>query len=284
MNINYDDRMILDPKNDVVFQKIFGSPENEDILISFLNALLEKTEKEKIKHIEYVDTKLSDIETIDDKIGILDVRVTTEKGIHINVEIQLINRYNMINRTLFYWSKLFSRQIKKGENYKNLNKTITINILNFNYIDSEKYHTTYHLYEDDEKIMLSDTLEIHFVELPKFLDEKPELNNSLNKWLAFLTKPEKEVMEVVEMGEPAIRKAITVLDMLSRDPETVRLAELRMKKILDEKSMLEGAKQEGKEEDALNFLKLGISEEIVAQGTGLSIDKIMEIKLKLNNI
>jgi predicted transposase YdaD len=48
--------------------------------------------------------------------------------------------------------------------------------------------------------------------------------------------------------------------------------------------MIEGAKQEGKEEDALNFLKLGVSEEIVAQGTGLSIDKIREIKLKLKNI
>lgn len=284
MDSNYDDKMILDPKNDVVFQRIFGSPENEDILISFLNALLEGTEKEKIRHIEYVDTKLSDIEAVDDKIGILDVRVITEKGIHINVEIQLINRYNMIKRTLFYWSRLYSSQIKKGENYKNLNKTITINILNFNYIDSEKYHTVYHLYEDDEKTMLTDILQIQFVELPKFLEEQPELNSSLNKWLTFLTKPEKGVMEVIEMGEPAIRKAITVLDMLSRDPETVRLAELRMKKILDEKSMIEGAKQEGKEEDALNFLKLGVSEEIVAQGTGLDIDKIREIKLKLKNI
>lgn len=293
MDINYDDKMILDPKNDVVFQKIFGSPENEDILISFLNALLEETEKEKIKHIEYVDTKLSDIEAVDDKIGILDVRVITEKGIHINVEIQLINRYNMVKRTLFYWSRLYSSQIKKGENYKNLNKTITINILNFNYIESKKYHTTYHLYEDDDKIMLSDILEIHFVELPKFLYEQPELNNSLTKWLAFLTKPEKEVMEVALMGEPAIRKAITVLDMLSRDPETVRLAELRMKKILDEKSMIEGAKEEGKtegkiegkiegkEEDALNFLRLGVSEEVVAQGTGLSINRILELKTKL---
>lgn len=284
MDSNYDDKMILDPKNDVVFQRIFGSPENEDILISFLNALLEGTEKEKIRHIEYVDTKLSDIEAVDDKIGILDVRVITEKGIYINVEIQLINRYNMIKRTLFYWSRLYSSQIKKGENYKNLNKTITINILNFNYIDSEKYHTVYHLYEDDEKTMLTDILQVQFVELPKFLEEQPELNSSLNKWLTFLTKPENGVMEVVEMGEPAIRKAITVLDMLSRDPETVRLAELRMKKILDEKSMIEGAKQEGKEENALNFLKLGVSEEIVAQGTGLSIDKIREINLKLKNI
>ncbi|WP_279285531.1 Rpn family recombination-promoting nuclease/putative transposase [Clostridium sp. C8-1-8] len=180
--------------------------------------------------------------------------------------------------------------MKKGENYKNLNKTITINILNFNHIDSKKYHTTYHLWEDEEKTKLTDILEIHFVELPKFLDEKPELNNSLNMWLAFLTKPEKEVSE---MGEPAIRKAITVLDMLSRDPETVRLAELRMKQILDEKSMAEGAREEGKiegiaegkvegkEEAALNFLRLGISEETVAQGTGLSIDKIREIKSRL---
>ncbi|WP_234121384.1 Rpn family recombination-promoting nuclease/putative transposase [Clostridium hydrogenum] len=299
MNNNYDDKIILDPKNDIVFQKIFGSPENEDILISFLNAILEETEKEKIKHIEYVDTKLSDIEAVDDKIGILDVRVITEKEIHINVEIQLINRYNMLKRTLFYWSRLYSNQIKKGEDYKRLNKTITINILNFNYIESKKYHTAYHLYEDDERTMLTDILEIHFVELPKFLDENLEMNNSLDKWLTFLTKPEKEVMEVVEMSEPAIRKAITVLDMLSRDPETVRLAELRMKKILDEKSMLEGAKEEGKiegleegravgkteakEETAISFLKLGMSEVIVAQGTGLSIDRINELKAKLEN-
>lgn len=289
MDLKYDDKIILDPKNDVVFQKIFGSPENEDILISFLNALLEETEKAEIKHIEYTDTKLSDIESVDDKIGILDVRVVTETGIHINVEIQLINRYNMIKRTLFYWSRLYSNQIKKGENYKALNKTITINILNFNYIESEKYHTAYHIYEDSEKTMLTDTLEIHFVELPKFLDEQPELNSSLNRWLTFLTRSEKDVMEVAEMGEPAIKKAITVLDMLSRDPETVRLAELRMKKILDEKSLVEGAKTEaraegkaeGKEEDAQNFLKLGVSEEIVAKGTGLSIEKIKEIKLKL---
>ena len=137
--------------------------------------------------------------------------------------------------------------------------------------------------------MLTDILEVHFVELPKFLDEEPELNSSLNKWLAFLTRPEKEVMEVAQMAEPAIRKAITVLDMLSRDPEMVRLAELRMKKILDEKSMIEGAKEEGKnqgkiegkEEDALSFLRLGISEDIVAQGTGLSTDKVRELKEKL---
>jgi predicted transposase/invertase (TIGR01784 family) len=233
---------ILDPKNDVVFQKIFGSPENEEILKSFLNSLLINTEKEEIKSIEYVDTKLNNIEVADDKIGILDVRVVTDKGIQINVEIQLINRYNMINRTLFYWSRLYTGQIKRGASYKDLNRTITINILNFDYLESEKYHNIYHLFEDELKTKLTNLMEIQFVELPKFLRQQPELNNSLDGWLTFLVNPNKEG---IDMAEPVIRKALTVLDMLGRDPETVRLAELRMKRILDEKSMLEGAKEEG---------------------------------------
>lgn len=195
----------------------------------------------------------------------------------------------MQKRTLFYWSRLYSSQIKRGEIYKELNKTITINILNFNYINSKNYHTVYHLYEDKEKIMLTDILEIHFMELPKFIEQRPRLDNNLNRWLTFLTKPEKEVMEVVEMSEPAIGKAITVLDMLSRDPETVRLAELRMKKILDEKSMLEGAKEEGIKEGikegvekksieiARNALAINLPIEQIQQLTGLPIDKIKEL-------
>jgi predicted transposase/invertase (TIGR01784 family) len=61
---------------------------------------------------------------------------------------------------------LYSTQIKKGEKYININKTITLNILNFSYIESEKYYTVYHLYEDTEKVMLTDILEVHFAELP----------------------------------------------------------------------------------------------------------------------
>lgn len=92
------------------------------------------------------------------------------------------------------------------------------------------------------------------------------------------------------MGEPAIRKAITVLDTLSRDPETVRLAELRMKKILDEKSMIEGAKEEGKEEGieigedrraikiAVKMLRRGDSIQDIIDVTELDEEKILELK------
>jgi predicted transposase/invertase (TIGR01784 family) len=118
---------------------------------------------------------------------------------------------NMINRTLFYWARLYSGQIKRGDSYKDLNRTVTINILNFDYIDSEKYHNIYHLYEDDLKSKLTDLMEIQFVELPKFFRKQPESNNSLNSWLTFLANPNKDE---IDMAEPVVRKALTVLDML----------------------------------------------------------------------
>ena len=127
----------LDPKNDVVFQKIFGNKENKDVLISFLNAILKNELSQTIISVELDDKILNTEMILDEKIGILDIRVTTNKNVKINIEIQLLNQYNMIQRTLFYWSKLYFDQISIGSKYSELEKTITINILNFKYLDLE---------------------------------------------------------------------------------------------------------------------------------------------------
>jgi predicted transposase/invertase (TIGR01784 family) len=156
----------------------------------------------------------------------------------------------------------------------------------FLYIDSQNFHIVFHLYEDRDKIMLTDLIEIHFVELPKFINEDMDLRSNINRWLMFLTDANGEAMEVLKMEDPAIKKAITVLDTLSGDPQTVRLAELRMKHILDEKSMIEGARKEGIEigeeiskiEIATNFINIGIDDEVISKGTGLSIEEIQKLR------
>ena len=158
---------LLNPKNDVVFQKLFGNNKNKDVLISFLNSIIIKTGNEEIIDAHVEEKKLDISMVIDEKISILDIYVTTNTNAHINVEMQIINRYNMIKRTLFYWSKMFLKQIIKGDNYSSLNKTITINLVDFNFLDSERFHTYYHLYEDESKNKLTDIMEIHFIELKK---------------------------------------------------------------------------------------------------------------------
>ena len=159
----------LKPLNDFIFKKLFGEKGDEPVLIAFLNAVLKKTRKEEIKEIVIKDNKELTKELINDKTGRIDVRATTVKGEEIDIEVQIKDQNNMDKRTLFYWSKLYLEGIKKGGDYKELNKVITINLLDFEYLETKQYHSSFHLWEDEQKdYMLTDLVEIHFIELPKF--------------------------------------------------------------------------------------------------------------------
>lgn len=65
-------------------------------------------------------------------------------------------------------AKMLTSQLKKGEDYSYLNRTVTINILNFNYLKGENFIKKYALFEKETKESLTDLLELIFIELPKF--------------------------------------------------------------------------------------------------------------------
>jgi predicted transposase/invertase (TIGR01784 family) len=75
---------------------------------------------------------------------------------------------------------LFTEQLKEGQPFQELRKTIAINILDFNYIEVDSYHTVFHLREEDHpEYKLTDVLEIRFLELPKFRKPSRILENHL---------------------------------------------------------------------------------------------------------
>ena len=90
---------------------------------------------------------------------------------YIDIEIQILPTDYMAERSLFYWSKMYTSQIASGDTYDKLKKCIAINILDFIRIPIDKIHNTFHLYEDETEHKLTDVLEIHYLELPK-LKEK----------------------------------------------------------------------------------------------------------------
>ena len=47
------------------------------------------------------------------------------------MEIQSIGSREFIQRSLYYWSKLYASQLKEGHEYKKLNPVICINLLDF---------------------------------------------------------------------------------------------------------------------------------------------------------
>ncbi|WP_300531919.1 Rpn family recombination-promoting nuclease/putative transposase, partial [Peptacetobacter sp.] len=108
---------LLSPKVYFVFKKIFGNEKHPEILISFLNAVIKP--QSLIKSVQIRNTDI-DKEYLSDKYSKLDIKALTDKGEYVNIEIQVKNEYNMIKRSLYYWSKLFESQIVKGDDYDKL--------------------------------------------------------------------------------------------------------------------------------------------------------------------
>ena len=281
---------ILSPKIDFVFKKIFGSEEHPEILISFLNAVLKPK-----KPIVSVEIKNSDLEKeyIEDKFSRLDVKALTSNKEIINIEIQLKNEYNMIQRSLYYWSKLYEEQLSEGDRYDKLSRTVCINILDFKYLKNDRFHNGYRLKEIETNEELTDLQEIHFIEIPKLkrFESTEEIVDLLEGWVEFLRDPESEVIRKLEMSNKEIREAKDELYRLSRNSKERELYYLREKSLRDEisalanakeKGLKEGLKQglfEGKLESARSFLDI-LDDDTIATKLNIDVDIIKKLRIE----
>lgn len=283
-------RTLLNPKIDFVFKKIFGSEEHPEILISFLNAVLKPQ-----KPIVSVEIKNSDLEKeyIEDKFSRLDVKALTSNKEIINIEIQLKNEYNMIQRSLYYWSKLYEEQLSEGDRYDKLSRTVCINILDFKYLKNDRFHNGYRLKEIETNEELTDLQEIHFIEIPKLkrFESTEEIVDLLEGWVEFLRDPESEVIRKLEMSNKEIREAKDELYRLSRNSKERELYYLREKSLRDEisalanaeeKGLKEGLKQgllEGKLESARSLLDI-LDDDTIATKLNIDVDIIKKLRIE----
>ncbi|MDR1444601.1 MAG: Rpn family recombination-promoting nuclease/putative transposase [Treponema sp.] len=272
----------LNPLNDFLFLKVMGEPGDETQLLGFLNAVLRRTGKDKIVSVEILEHRTFTAEIIGDKASVLDLRAVLADGTKINIEVQLRNLGNMDKRSLFYWSREYTQGIEAGQDYIELPNVVSINIVNFEFLPAGSFHTTFHLWEDsDRNILLTDALEVHFVDMVKFkvLQEKDIKNDPLHRWLTYFDKdsPPELVEEVVKM-DTAIQKAQERTAMVASDKEALREIRLREMALSDWTSGVNHAKREGGKEKALeiatNLKKMGISVDQITQATGLNVQQI----------
>ena len=278
----------LSPKLDVVFQALFGEVGNESITKGFLETILER----KIDSIDLSRNPILRREFKEEKLGVLDIIAKLDKDEICNIELQIVDKKNIIERILYYWSRLYSRQIKSGEDYKILQKAIVILITDFKIENLEEldYHSRWKIMEDKQgkKIILTQKLEIDIIELPKIIGKEKEQDNLLD-WLYFLENPKSErVTEKMKENEN-LKEAVKKLDNLSEDEKMQRIADLRQKAIMDEKAIyekglevgiekgiMEGSRKE-KIEIAKKMLELKIDKETIAEATGLTEQEIEKI-------
>ena len=270
----------LSPKLDVVFQALFGEIGNERITKAFLQEIL----KEKIDKIELNVNPILRRETIEDKMGVLDVIAKINNKQNIDIEMQMISNEKLPERILYYWARLFSKGIKKGENYEKLEKTIAILITNkkIKKFEELKYHTEWKIFEtENKKEMLTDKLEIHIIELEKIEENNQESNDKLLDWLYFLINPDsRRVKEKMEENKE-LKEAKEKLDKITEDERMQQLAWWREKAIYEENTMLSSSFKKGKKEG----IKEGKEKEKIENAKKMKAEKIpIETIIKITEL
>jgi len=264
----------INPRVDFAFKKLFGVEENKDLLISLINAIV--SEEDQVRDLILKNPyNLTDYRK--GKLSILDIKAQSIKGHWYNVEMQISEDYHFDKRAIYYWAKLVTEQLEEGMMYKELQKTVSINILDFNFIyDREEFHNRYKImntatHEDDH---LHDIFELHYIELRKFHKSYSQIATSLDRWTTFLTRAhdlnKNHIPKELE-NDPEIIKAISAVDRMFDDEERI-VYQVRKEAIMDveskiasaiDKGIAKGMEQgvsQGLEQSLAKLIKNGIDE------------------------
>ena len=243
MTLKKDDKEIVKLKLDIIFKRIFGNENNKNVISKFLSDMLE-IPQESIKDIEISNVELVP-EFLEEKFGILDLKLNLDDRI-VNIEIQVKKEFDFRDRTLFYWAKLFSGDLKSKEKYFKLKDTICINIVNFRIFNFEGYHSHFKVMEKDRHEVLSDKLAIHFFELPKI--KKYKENKPMEDWLNLINAEKEADLMALEVKTkiPEVKEVICRLRELSADEKIRQEAYYREKRLHDEASAMDYAWTKGK--------------------------------------
>ena len=268
-------------RNDYAFKRIFGTEENTDILQNLLECILDIL-PENIAGLELLDKEFHK-EILTEKLGILDIKLRLKDKTIINIEIQNRWRGDFPERSVYYWSKMYNESIKQGQDYTNLPKCITINLIGKGFNKNKRLHNKYFVMEKDTKEPLFSKLEIHIINLEtaKLLEEsnyKDIKTKRLLSWLKFIETDDREVRKMLAQNSKTMKKANAAIEVMEMSPRDKWLYESRMKYQHDMASEKHEGYTEGvyqtKLETAKNLVDLGVAHEVIMQATGLKQDEI----------
>ncbi|WP_264711365.1 Rpn family recombination-promoting nuclease/putative transposase [Wolbachia endosymbiont (group A) of Andrena haemorrhoa] len=288
----------LDPKLDLTFKKIFGTEKNKNILIHFLNDILGFTGVNTIQDVEFLSTIMNP-EIASDKQSIVDVLCKDSYGNRYIAEMQLARDKGFEKRAQLYAAKAYSRQ---SGNYIDLKKVFFIAISNSTLFPTEvEYISTHNIREIKTNGHYLKDFQFVFIELPKFTKNRVEqLENTVERWCFFFRYAEDttdEDLRKIAEKSPIIKLAYDELDKFHWNEKDLMAYEERIMNLQKEEAILEyrldlakdegiqigheKGREEGEKEAkiavAKNLLKAGVSIDIIAQTTGLTVDEVKDL-------
>ena len=282
----------INPHTDFGFKRLFGSEFNKELLISFLNAMFHG--EQNVQDVTYLNSEqLGD--RIDARRAVFDVYCENDKGEKFIVEMQNVYQEFFKDRTIYYSTFPIREQAQRGGEWDfHLNPVYTIGLLNFNFADglenAKRWHHEVKLMEVDTHEVFYDKLTYIYVEIPKFYKKETELVTMYDKWMFVLKNLSKLMQRPAALQERVFTRLFEQAEIAKFNQQEQKLYEDSMNAYRDivnairtaEKTKFAEGIAEGRAEGfmavAKKMLDKGMSAEVVADMTGLSLDEVFKLK------
>ena len=276
------EKKLLKPRNDLVFQKLFGEQKNKEITGHLLSLILGK----EVYNVDLDVNKQMIGKREGLKTCILDIRAKFNDGEECNIELQVSPYKHMPDRMLQYWSMNYINKLERGEDYSKIKPTIAVLITCYKLDEIKeisRYHTSWSLREDKETdVILTDKFQIHVLEIPKVKDIEIQ-TDELAQWMSFINDPEDGRLEkMMYENNKYFKQARKELEYLSGDKDFQEIVEKRALALMDQEVQTRLAKEEGKKEgieegktEGITIERLEIAKKMKAKN--MPMEEIMEL-------
>ena len=223
------DYEILPPSDDRVFKLLLTSPDSKPVLIDLISAII----GQKVSNVEVRNNEVPSEDT-GEKAERLDVNCVTDDGSQVDLEMQASrieevsdgNHQNLKGKSIYYLCDLHSSQSAKGKRrYDKLARTYQVTFCSYTvFPERVDYLNTYKLCNVQDGELLSDAIQIVFVELSKLkeiIKKSVSDMTDMEKWAVFFqyaSEPTERatVNKVIESKE-ALQMAGDLLMSISKD-------------------------------------------------------------------
>ena len=296
----------INPYTDFGFKKLFGTEMNKDLLISFLNALFNNSERE-IEDVQYLNG-----ENLGDGYGerlrvgelcsgirrsVFDVYCMTKDGSRFIVEMQKAEQTYFKDRSVYYATTPIRQQAPKGKWDYHLEDVYTVGILNFEFPNNEypadSYRHEVKLKDVEDNHIFYDKLTFVYLEMPKFNKTEDELETMFDKWMFVLRNLSRLLERPKALQDRVFQKLFEQAEIAKYSEAERRLYEASQKEYWDYTSTLETAERKGeikglqqgvqqgvqqeKKETIHRLQAMGLSVEQIAQGADVEIEEVKKL-------
>ena len=277
----------INPYTDFGFKKLFGTEMNKDLLISFLNALFNNSERE-IEDVQYLNGENLG-EGYGDRRSVFDVYCMTKDGSRFIVEMQKAEQEYFKDRSVYYATTPIRQQAVKGKWDYHLENVYTIGILNFEFPNGEypadSYRHEIKLKDVEDNHVFYDKLTFVYLEMPKFNKTEDELETMFDKWM-FVLQNLYRLLERPKALQDRVFKKLFEQAEIAKYSEAERWEyEASQKEYWDNYSVVKTAERKGEQLGILHekietihrLQSMGLSVEQIAQGAGMNVDEVKKL-------